>query len=89
MEILDFKIFEKEAEYVIEKNDVKYEVSVKFDLENAYEPRFNPGSFYGFYERYSGKTPIDLEFSPDFSQEINDCIEEHLLDSYDSSNFQY
>ena len=89
MEIIDFKISEKEAEYIIEENGVEKVISVKFDLEDTYEPRFNPGSFYGFYERYSGKTPIDLEFSPDFSQEINDCIEEHLLDSYDSSNFQY
>lgn len=87
MEILNYLISEKEAEYIIEENGVEKVISIKFDLEETSEPAFDPGSLYGYYEKNFRKSPIDLEFSPDISQVINDCIEEHLLDYYDSDNF--
>lgn len=87
MEILNYLISEKEAEYIIEKNGVEKVISIKFDLEETCEAAFDPGSLYGYYEKNFNKTPIDLEFSPDISQEINDYIEEHLLENYDSDNF--
>lgn len=83
MEILKFNIYEKEANYTIELDGEEICIMLKFDLEENWEPTFNPGSFLGFGEKFSGMYPIDVEFSIDLPQEIQEEIENHLGENYD------
>ncbi len=62
-EISSSKYFSNSSEHVIIFNDSEYLFSFNFDLEETYSNHFNPGSFYGHYERYSGMQPIDVVFS--------------------------
>lgn len=85
MEIISFNIYKNEAIYILDIDGKEIEVCLKYDLEQNWEPRFNPGSFYGFDEKFSGHYPIDVEFSVELSDEIQKEIEEHLGENYDCS----
>lgn len=85
MEIISYKIYKNDAVYILNVDENEIEVELKFDLEENWEPRFNPGSFYGFDEKFSGYYPIDVEFSKELSEEIQLEIEEHLGENYDHS----
>lgn len=83
MEIISSFISEKEALYMLDIDSKIVEVVLKFDLEENWEPRFNPGSYLGFDERMSGHYPIDIEFSVDLPEEIQKELEDHLGETYD------
>lgn len=60
MEILTVEFYCTEAYFIIEHENVKYSLLFEFSLEDTYEHGFNPGSYYGHYETYSGKMPEDV-----------------------------
>jgi hypothetical protein len=60
MEILSEKFYCTEAYFIIEYNGNKYSLLFEFSLEDTYESHFNPASYYGHYETYSGKMPEDV-----------------------------
>lgn len=85
MEIISFHINKNDAVYVLNIENKEIDVVLKFELEQNWEPRFNPGSFYGFAEKFSGYYPIDIEFSVEVPEEIQLELEEHLGENYDHS----
>jgi hypothetical protein len=61
MEILKNKFYCTEAYFIIEYENAKYSLLFEFSLEDTYQHGFNPGSYYGHYETYSGKMPEDVK----------------------------
>lgn len=60
MEILSHQFYCTEAYFIIEHENAKYSFLFEFTLEDTYQNHFNPGSYYGHYETYSGKQPEDI-----------------------------
>lgn len=60
MEILKHEFYCTEAYYIIEYGGSQYSFLFEFSLEDTYQHGFNPGSYYGHYETYSGKMPEDI-----------------------------
>lgn len=60
--ILKHKFFKNESEHFLEIDGKNYVIYFKFDLEETYSDHFNPGSFHGHYQKFSGMQPVDVEF---------------------------
>jgi len=98
-EIIKHKFFKDESEHFLEIDGKKYVIYFKFDLEETYSDHFNPGSFHGHYQKFSGMQPVDVEFLEiglnengyQKLEEINlkdfdkivEELEEYILENYD------
>ena len=98
MEILTDKFHTRQAEYEIEHEGKFYYILFAFELFESYSDCFNPGSYYGHYEKFSGYSPEDViveqicekisgEYvqinQPENFEEVIEELEQHLLKYYD------
>ena len=98
-EFLEHKFFNNCSEHIVKINDVEYCFCFKYDLEKTYSSCFNPGSYHGYYEKYSGMQPVDVMFDEvgilensvyvKYENNLEDFddivseLEEYILENYD------